>query len=255
MREVEVEQHDAVALLRINRPQARNALNQATIAQLAQHLNRIDGDRDIRCIVITGDEKAFCAGADLKELADISAMEMARKGPSSLWRALEQLGTPMIAAVNGYALGGGCELALAADIIVAGHDAQFGLPEIRSGILPGAGGTQRLLRAVGKHQAMRLLLTGDRLDAGQALAFGLVSQLAEDAQVVEVALTLAARIAGMAPMAARQIKDAVRYGQDTALNTALALERNANYVLFASEDRKEGMRAFIEKREPHFTGH
>lgn len=254
MKEIEVEQRDAVALLRINRPHRRNALNQAAITQLAQHLQWIESDRSVRCVVITGDSKAFCAGADIKELADVSALEMARRGPSSVWRAFDQLGTPVIAAVNGYALGGGCELALASDIIITGESAQFGLPEIRSGILPGAGGTQRLTRAVGKHQAMLLLLTGDKLNAQQALAFGLVSQVVADDRVVEAAMALAARIARMAPMAARQIKDAVRFGQDVPLPTALALERNANYVLFASDDRREGMRAFIEKREPQFRG-
>ncbi len=255
MSEIEFGQQGAVALLRINRPQARNALNQTVKTQLAEHLLRIEDDRSVRCVVITGDDKAFCAGADIKELANLSAIEMARNGPSCVWRAMDRLGTPVIAAVNGYALGGGCELAMAADIIIAGQGAMFGLPEIRSGILPGAGGTQRLLRAIGKYQAMQLLLTGDHFDAQQALTAGLVSQVVENDLTLETAMALAARIARMAPMAARQIKEAIRFGQDIALTTALALERNANYVLFSSDDRAEGMRAFIEKREPHFNGH
>lgn len=254
MSEVLFEQHGAVALLRINRPHVRNALDRATIAQLGDHLSRFEDDRLIRCIVITGDQTAFSAGADIKEMADLPATEMARRGPSAIWRALDQLGTPVIAAVNGYALGGGCELAMGADIIIAGTSAKFGLPEIRSGILPGGGGTQRMLRAIGRHKAMPLLLTGDMLSAHQADAFGLVSQVVDDASVLDVALQLAQRIAQMAPLAVRQIKEAVRYGQDAALPTALSLERNANYLLFASEDRREGMRAFVEKRTPVFTG-
>jgi enoyl-CoA hydratase len=255
MQEILLEQHDAVVLLRINRPAARNALNRAAITLLGEHLLRLEAEREVRCIVITGDDKAFSAGADLKEMANVPATEMARRGPSLVWRALEQLGTPVIAAVNGYALGGGCELAMGCDIIVAGEGARFGLPEIRSGILPGAGGTQRLLRAVGKHRAMLLLLTGDMLAARDAQTLGLVSQVVDDQDVVPSALALAARIAEMPPLAARQIKEAVRHGQDAALPTALSLERNANYLLFASDDRHEGMQAFAEKRKPVFTGH
>jgi enoyl-CoA hydratase len=249
-----IEQHGAVVLLRINRPQARNALNRAVITMLGEQLLRMEGDRSVRCIVITGDALAFSAGADLKELAGVPATEMARRGPSQIWRALEQLGTPVIAAVNGYALGGGCELAMGCDIIVAGEGARFGLPEIRSGILPGGGGTQRLVRAIGKHKAMLLLLTGDMLPARDAHALGLVSQVVEDDAVVPAALELASRIARMPPLAARQIKEVVRHGQDAALPTALSLERNANYLLFASDDRREGMQAFAEKRMPVFTG-
>jgi enoyl-CoA hydratase/carnithine racemase len=254
MDEVIDERVGAVALLRINRPAARNALNRAVIAQLGAHLLRLEGERDVRCIVITGDATAFSAGADLKEMANVPATEMARRGPSAIWRALDQLGTPVIAAVNGYALGGGCELAMGCDIIIAGEGARFGLPEIRSGILPGGGGTQRMVRALGKYKAMLLLLTGDMLSAGEANAHGLVSQVVADDRVVPAAMALAARIAQMAPLAVHQIKEAVRHGQDAALPTALSLERNANYLLFASDDRREGMRAFAEKRPPVFTG-
>ncbi|MBN9410045.1 MAG: enoyl-CoA hydratase/isomerase family protein [Burkholderiales bacterium] len=254
MEDVILERHGAVALLRINRPAARNALNRAVIDALGGHLLRMENEHDIRCIVITGDERAFSAGADLKEMAHVPATVMARRGASAIWRALDQLGTPVIAAVNGYALGGGCELAMGCDIIVAGEGARFGLPEIRSGILPGGGGTQRLLRAIGKHRAMLLLLTGDMLPAREAHAYGLVSQVVQDGRVVAEALALAARIAGMPPLAVHQIKEAVRHGQDAALPTALSLERNANYLLFASDDRREGMQAFAEKRPPVFTG-
>jgi enoyl-CoA hydratase len=246
--------HGAVLLLRINRPQARNALNRATIARLGACLEQAEDDPGVRCVVLAGDRQAFSAGADIKEMADVTGAEMARRGPSAIWRALDRLGTPVVAAVNGYALGGGCELALGADIIIAGEGARFGLPEIRSGILPGGGGTQRLVRALGRHKAMLYMLTGDLLPAREAEALGMVSQVVADDDVESTALSVAQRIAGMAPMATRQIKEAVRHGQDAALPTALALERQANYVLFSTEDKREGMRAFIEKRAPVFTG-
>ncbi len=179
---------------------------------------------------------------------------MARRGPNLVWRALDRLGTPVVAAVRGYALGGGCELAMGADIIIAGQGARLGLPEIPLGDPAGGGGTQRMLRALGKHRAMMHLLTGDMLTAAQAERFGLVSLVVPDADVEHAALTLAQRIAAMPPLAARQIKEAVRHGQDVPLPTALALERNAKYVLFSTEDKREGMQAFVEKRAAVFTG-
>ncbi len=254
MEEILLEQHGAVVLLRINRPQVRNALDRATLARLAAQLERIEPDPSIRCVVLAGDSRAFSAGADIKEMARSSAGEMARRGPNPVWRALDRLGTPVIAAVRGYALGGGLELAMGADIIIAGEGARLGLPEIRSGILPGGGGTQRLLRAVGRHKAMLYLLTGDLLSAQEAERWGLVSQVVPDDEVESAALALAGRIASMAPLATRQIKEAVRHGQDIPLPSALALERNANYVLFSTADRLEGMQAFIEKRPPVFNG-
>lgn len=254
MAEILFEQTGAVALLRIHRPEVRNALNRAALAQLAEHLERIESDTSIRCVVLAGDARAFSAGADIKEMAQSSAGDMARRGPNPVWRALDRLGTPVIAAVRGWALGGGCELAMGADIIIAGESARLGLPEIRSGILPGGGGTQRLLRALGRHKAMLYLLTGDTLSAHEAERWGLVSQVVPDDEVEPTALALAQRIASMAPLATRQIKEAVRHGQDIPLPSALALERNANYVLFSTADRQEGMQAFIEKRPPVFTG-
>lgn len=246
---------DGVLLLRLNRPEALNALNPELRQALADAFRDAAEDDSVRVIVVTGDDKAFAAGADIKAMAEARPLEMHRRGYHRLWQAIADFPKPYVAAVRGFALGGGCELALLSDIIVAGKGATFGLPEIRVGIMPGAGGTQRLVRAVGKYKAMRLLLTGERIDATTADAWGLVSDLVDDdAQVLERALDYARRIAKGPAMAAEQIKDAVLLGADLPLQSALALERKSYHLLFDSDDQSEGMTAFLEKRKPTFTG-
>jgi len=245
---------DGVALLRLNRPEQLNALSMSLRAELAGHVNDLVADEATRCIVITGNERAFAAGADIGELAKRTPLDVDFEKSRVAWQALEACPKPIIAAVNGFALGGGFELALHCDIIVAGSGATIGQPEVRLGVMPGAGGTQRFVRAVGKFAAMRWLLTGDRLTADEALRLGLVSEVVPDADVVTRALELAGKIAALAPLAVRAIKEAVLLGPDTPLPVALTLERKAFQLLFASEDRTEGMQAFAEKRKPQFKG-
>lgn len=245
---------DGVALLRLNRPEARNALNDAVRRGLAEQVSALGADGATRCIVVTGSEKAFAAGADLREIGSLGAVEMMQSGVRRLWKAVADCPKPLVAAVNGFALGGGCELAMHADIIVAGKSAQFGQPELSVGLIPGGGGTQRLVRAVGKFRAMKMLLTGEFVGAEEALDMGLVSEVVPDEEVLERALALARRIASLPPLAVRLCKEAVLVGQDCPLDAALALERKAFELLFATEDQKEGVRAFLEKRRPRFEG-
>jgi enoyl-CoA hydratase len=245
---------DGVALVRINRPEARNALNGRVRMLLADAFTELGRDDGVRAIVLTGDKDAFAAGADIREMADAGAVEIMLRQTHLLWAAIANCPKPVIAAVNGFALGGGCELAMHADIIVAGEGARFGQPEIRVGIMPGAGGTQRLTRAIGKYKAMLLLLTGEPVGAREADAMGLVSTVVPDAEALDTALGLAETIAGMPPLAARQIKEVVLAGMDASLETALMLERKAFQLLFDTRDQKEGMRAFLEKRRPTYEG-
>lgn len=243
-----------VATLRINRPDARNALNQNVRQQLAEYVSALGRDAETRCIILTGGDQYFVAGADLRDLAECSAIDMHLRYVHRLWKAIAECPKPIIAAVNGYALGGGCELAMHADIIIAGENATFGQPEIRVGIMPGAGGTQRLTRAVGKFQAMKMLLTGQTISGREAFAMGLASEVVEDDKVQERAAEMARLIAKMPPLAVEQIKEVLLAGQDASLETALMLERKAFHLLFAGHDQKEGMRAFLEKRKPVYTG-
>jgi len=245
---------EGVGLIRINRPDARNALNMEVRKGLAQHLTAMGEDDAIRAIVITGNEKSFAAGADIKEMAGAGTIEMMQRGTHRLWRVIAACPKPVIAAVNGFALGGGCELAMTCDMIVAGEGAKLGQPEVKIGILPGGGGTQRLPRAIGKYQAMKLCLTGDMVSAKQALDMGLVSEVVPDAEVEKRAVEMAAQIASYSPLAVQQIKELVLAGQDASLDAALRLETKALHVMFASHDQKEGMQAFIEKRKPKFEG-
>lgn len=245
---------ERIAIVQLNRPDARNALNRESRMLLARHFEALGRDLDIRCVIITGGNKVFAAGADLKEIADASAIEMHQRQVHRLWKSISDCPKPVIAAVNGYALGGGCELAMHADIIIAGQSAQFGQPEIRVGIMPGAGGTQRLTRAIGKFKAMKLLLTGQPISSDEAYAMGLASEVVEDAKVQDRAMELARIIADMPPLAATQIKETVIAGQDASLETGLMLERKAFHLLFASRDQKEGMAAFFEKRTPTYVG-
>ena len=245
---------DGVALIRINRPEARNALNMEVRSLIAQHLTAFAEDDSVRCIVLTGNDKSFAAGADIKEMAGMGAMEAMQRGTDKLWRVTAACAKPMIAAVNGFALGGGCELAMICDIIIAGESARFGQPEVKIGIIPGGGGTQRLARAVGKYKAMKICLTGELFSAKEAFDMGLVSELVPDTEVEKRALAMAQQIAGLAPLAVQQIKEVLLAGQDASLDAALRLETKAIQLLFASQDQKEGMAAFIEKRKPRFQG-
>ena len=255
MTEVIVERpEETIAVVRLNRAEVRNALNMAVRQQLADHFAALGADDATRCIIITGGEKVFAAGADLRDMVERTAIEMMTRRSEQLWQPIASCPKPVIAAVNGYALGGGCELAMHADIIVAGEGASFGQPEIRVGIMPGAGGTQRLTRAVGKFRAMRMLMTGEPVPARDALAMGLVSDVVPDTDVFATAMKIARTIASMPPLAVRQIKETVLAGQDVSLETAMMLERKAFQLLFATEDQKEGMRAFLEKRKPEFRG-
>ena len=245
---------DGVALLRLNRPDRLNALNMAVRDSLAAHFTQLAADDTVRCVVITGDEKAFAAGADVGELLERTPADEAFARSRAAWAAIERYRRPIIAAVNGFALGGGCELAMHCDIIIAGQSARLGQPEVKLGIMPGAGGTQRFARAAGKFSAMRWLLTGDLLSASDAHRLGLVSEVVADGEVVKHALELAARIASLAPLAVASIKEAVLRGPDLPLEGALRLEGESFQRLFATEDRTEGMRAFLEKRKPAFKG-
>jgi enoyl-CoA hydratase/carnithine racemase len=245
---------DGVVVVRINRPEARNALDMATREALASAFEELHADPSARAIVLTGNEQAFAAGADLKEFIDAGAVEMLRRRTERYWNAVARTPQPVIAAINGYALGGGLELAMCCDIIIAGESAQLGQPEVRVGIMPGAGGTQRLTRAVGKFHAMRLCLTGRPISGTEAYRIGLVSQLAPDAEVVPAALAMARELARLPPLALTQIKEAILAGQDASLEAALMLERKAFQLLFASADKREGMQAFFEKRPPDFKG-
>lgn len=243
-----------VLLLRINRPEARNALNLEVRKALVAELDAAAENPEIRAAIITGNEKAFAAGADLREMRDLGPIDAMQRGTHKLWDRIAAFPKPLIAAVNGYALGGGCELALHCDIIIAGESAKFGQPEVKVGILPGGSGTQRLVRAVGKYKAMLLILTGEMIGAREASEMGLVSRVVADDQVVPHAIEIAAGIAKLAPLAIELAKEAVLAGQDASLATGLSLERKALWLAFATEDKREGMSAFLEKRAPNFKG-
>ncbi|MEJ2376678.1 MAG: enoyl-CoA hydratase [Pseudolabrys sp.] len=245
---------DGVVLLKINRPAALNALNTALRQRLTDLFRELSEDGDVRCIVLTGNEKAFVAGADIKEMSEKGTADITRMNVRRMWGGLADCPKPVIAAVNGFALGGGCELAMHADIIIAGEGARFGQPEIRVGIMPGGGGTQRLLRAVGKFKAMKMMLTGEPVSGREAFDMGLASEVIADEQVLPRALELAGKIASMPPLAVRRIKEVVLAGQDASLSAGLMLERRTFDTLFDTEDQKEGMKAFIEKRKPVFKG-
>ena len=243
-----------VVLLRLNRPEARNALSPELMEELAGELERLDPDPEVRCVVIAGSDKVFAAGADIKAMSERSFAEALRHPAASFWRRLAAIKTPMIAAVSGYALGGGCELALACDMIVAADGATFGQPEINLGIIPGGGGTQRLARVLGKQRAMELVLTGERFDAAAALELGLVNRVVEGDGWLDEAIALAATVAERPPIAARLAKQAVIAAEETTLSAGLENERRLYELAMATEDRVEGMTAFLEKREPKFEG-
>ena len=251
---VERNEEARTALLRINRPKQLNALNGPTMDALCDALEALDRDDAIRVMVVTGNERAFAAGADIGEMANATPIDMLKANRIGQWDRVRRISKPLIAAVNGWCLGGGCELAMALDLIVAGEGAKFGQPEINIGIIPGAGGTQRLTRAIGKGKAMRMILTGEPITAREAFDAGLVAELTTDELTVEDALALAATIAQKSPLALRLAKESVNAAYEMGLTDALAHERRLFYLLFASEDQKEGMAAFLEKRTPDFSG-
>jgi enoyl-CoA hydratase len=243
-----------VGLITLNRPQALNALNRQLMSELVDALAAFDSDQTIGAIVITGSERAFAVGADIKEMADVSPVDMLMNGFIELFDAIRRVKKPLIAAVSGFALGGGCELAMSCDMIFASETAKFGQPEITLGVIPGAGGTQRLTRAVGKVLAMEMILNNRTLSAAEAQQFGLVNCVLPVEQYLESAMTLAAEIASHAPLAVRLAKEAVNQALEGSLSEGLAGERRLFYLLFATDDQKEGMRAFLEKRKPEWKG-
>ncbi len=241
-----------VGLVRLNRPKALNALNSQITGELFTALEVFDRDPQIGCMVVTGSDRAFAAGADIKEMADRSAVTMMTGGDVTDWSRLTRIGKPIIAAVSGFALGGGCEIAMTCDMIVASETAQFGQPEINLGILPGAGGTQRLTRAVGKAVAMEMCLTDRRLTAQEALHYGLVNYVVPVEVYLDKAIEVAQKVASMSQAAARLTKDAVNRAYELSLQEGLNYEKRNFYLLFGTEDRLEGMNAFIEKRKPEW---
>jgi enoyl-CoA hydratase len=249
-----VERDDPIAVVRLNRPQQLNALSDELMDELVSELQRLDRDEAIRCIVLGGNERAFAAGADIGELADSSAIELYYARRVERWDAIRGLWTPLVAAVSGYCLGGGCELAMSCDLIVASETARFGQPETSLGIIPGAGGTQRLTRAVGKATAMDVILSGRMLSAEEALAAGLVARVVVREAWLEEAKRVAREIASKGPVATRLAKEAINRAYESTLQLGLEYERRALYLAFASEDAKEGLTAFTEKRKPEFRG-
>ena len=242
------------AIVQFNRPEVLNAINMALMAELVEALENLDKDDDVRCIILTGNEKAFAAGADIKEMADASAVEMLIRDQFARWDRIRKIKKPLIACVCGFALGGGCELAMTCDIIIASETARFGQPEINIGVMPGAGGTQRLTRAVGKAKAMEIVLTGKPITAEEAKQWGLVNKVVPVEYCLQEAKDLAKEIAGKPPVAVRLAKEAVLKAFDTTIESGLEYERKNFYLLFSSEDQKEGMKSFVEKRTPGWKG-
>lgn len=251
---VVTERRGPIALMRLNRPEVLNALNSAVMEAMAQSLTQWDRDPDIRVVVITGSDKAFAAGADIAEMASQSPVDMLNSAQVTGWEVLRQFSKPLIGAVSGWVLGGGMELAMSCDLLVASETARFGQPEIRLGIMPGAGGTQRLTRIVGKARAMELVLTGRHITAVEAERWGLVNRVAPVENYLEEALRLAQAIADGPPVAIRLAKESVLYSFDSTVEDGLKFERRVFTLLFSTDDRKEGMQAFLEKRVPRFTG-
>jgi enoyl-CoA hydratase/carnithine racemase len=248
------EKRDAVGIARLNRPDARNALSADLMEELAGLVEAWDADPEVRCIVIAGSDEWFAAGADIKAMAARSFQEVLVTPSARFWPRLASCKTPLIAAVSGFALGGGCELALLCDMIVASDTAELGQPEITLGIIPGGGGTQRLARVIGKQRAMEVVLTGRRIDAQEALRLGLVNRVTGKKEWLDAALELAEVIARRPPIAARLAKQAVLAAEETTLTGGLEHERRLYELAMATEDRVEGMTAFIEKRRPEFKG-
>jgi len=248
------EKRGSVGLVTLNRPEARNALNNQLLHELMDALEAFDNDGTVGALVVTGSEKAFAAGADIKEMAGKSMREMKDRDHLAVFSRITSIRKPVIAAVSGWALGGGCELALSCDMIVASETAKFGQPEVTIGVIPGAGGTQRLVRAVGKSLAMEMILNNRTLSAEEALQFGLVNHVVTRERYLDEALKLAGEIAARAPLAVRAAKKMIDQAFELSLSESLGQERQEFYNLFATEDQKEGMEAFIEKRQPVWKG-
>jgi len=248
-----VERRGRVGIVRLNRPQVLNALNATLRNELLGAVEAFDADADVGCILLTGSEKAFAAGADIKEMADQSYIDIFRADYTADYERLARVRKPIIAAVAGFALGGGCELAMMCDLIIAGDNAKFGQPEIKLGVIPGIGGTQRLTRAVGKAKAMDLILTGRMMDAAEAERSGLVARVVPAARLMEEAIKVAETIAAMSQPSLLAAKEAVNRSFETSLAEGVRFERRVFHALFATKDRKEGMAAFIEKRPPRFV--
>ena len=248
------ERRGQVGLITFNRPQAMNALNNQLLRELMDALEAFDKNEAVGAMVITGNEKAFAAGADIKEMADKSIQQMMDSDHLAVFGRIRTIQKPVIAAVSGWALGGGCEIALSCDMIVASESAKFGQPEINIGVIPGAGGTQRLTRAVGKAIAMEMILNDRKLTAQEAYQFGMVNRVVPVTAYLEEALKLAEEIAARAPIAVRAAKKMINQSFERTLSDGLAEEKQVFYNLFATEDQKEGMKAFTEKRKPEWTG-
>ena len=243
-----------VGVVQFNRPKALNALNREMMAEVIEALEQFDADDEIGCLVVTGNERAFAAGADIKEMAQAQPVDMLSNPFIDYWDRLLRIAKPIVAAVSGFALGGGCEFAMACDMIIASDSAQFGQPEINLGVMPGAGGTQRLTRAVGKALAMEMVLDDRRLSAEEALRYGLVNQVVPKETYLQEAIDFASQIAQRAPVAVRLAKEAVNAAYEMPLQAALAHERRLFYMLFSTQDQKEGMQAFVEKRRAAWSG-
>ena len=251
---IELQREEAVAVVRLNRPERRNALSPAVLGELAQGIGDLDAEEDVRCIVITGTDEVFAAGADIKAMVERSFQEVLEASTMPFWQRVADCRTPLVAGVSGFALGGGCELALLCDLIVASETAEFGQPEITLGIIPGGGGTQRLARVIGKQRTMELVLTGRRIAATEALRLGFVNMVASKRTWFRETVDLAHVIARRPPLAVKLAKQAVLAADEMTLTAGLAHERRLYELAMATEDRVEGMQAFLEKRRPKFEG-
>lgn len=250
---IEVERRGQVGVVTLNRPEALNALNTQLMVEVTAATSELDQDVQIGCIVLTGSQKAFAAGADIKEMQSLSYMDAYRSDWFAAWDRLAAVRTPLVAAVSGYALGGGCELAMLCDVIIAAENAKFGQPEVKLGVIPGIGGTQRLTRAIGKAKAMEMCLTGRTMDVTEAERSGLVARVVAVDRLMEEVLETASTIAGMSTPVTMMVKESVNRTYETTLSEGVRFERRLFHATFATEDQKEGMTAFTEKRAPSFT--
>lgn len=251
---VEEQYAPQIALLRLNRPKELNALNLELMGEVREALKALDNNESVRVIIITGNERAFAAGADIKQMQDKNAIDLLKIDQFSTWDQIKRTRKPIIAAVSGFALGGGCELVMHCDMVVASETAQFGQPEIKIGIMPGAGGTQRLPRAVGKALAMEMVLTGNFINAQRAYEAGLINRVVPVELYLDEAVKMAKEIAALSPIAVQLAKESVLKSYENNLTEGLYFERKNFYMCFAAEDQKEGMNAFVEKRRPEFKG-